>query len=57
MASDGPHRLMYLNKPMGGGQGVDCGNLIILGSGSGTIRRCDLVEVAVALLKEVCQFG
>ena len=40
-----------------GGQGVECGSLNMLGSGSGTIRRCGLVEVGVALLKEVCHCG
>ena len=28
----------------------------MLGLGSGTIRRCGLVEVGVALLEEVCRF-
>jgi hypothetical protein len=31
-----------------------CGGLNMLGPGSGTIRRCGLVEVGVALLEEVC---
>jgi hypothetical protein len=29
----------------------------MLGPGSGTIRRCGLVGVGVALLKEVCHCG
>jgi hypothetical protein len=31
--------------------------LYILGLGSGTIRRCCLVGVGVALLEEVCHCG
>ena len=38
----GPHRLMCLNACL---------------IGSGTIRRCDLVGVGVAMLEEVCHFG
>ena len=34
-----------------------CDGLCMFGSGSGTIRRCVLVEVGVALLKEVCHCG
>jgi hypothetical protein len=33
-----------------------CGGLYMLGPGSGTIRRCGLVEVGVALLEEVCHW-
>jgi hypothetical protein len=32
----------------------DCGGLNMLIPGSGTIRRCGLVGVGVALLEEVC---
>ena len=39
------------------GQGVECGGLNILGLGNGIIRRCGLVVVGVALLKEVCHCG
>jgi hypothetical protein len=31
-----------------------CGGLTMLGSGSGSIRKCGIVEVGVALLEEVC---
>jgi hypothetical protein len=31
-----------------------CGSLNMLGPGSGTTRRCDLVRVGMALLEEVC---
>ena len=31
-----------------------CGDLYMLGLGSGTIRECGFVEVGVALLKELC---
>ena len=34
-----------------------CDGLNILGPGSGTIRRCGLVRVSVALLEEVCHCG
>ena len=34
-----------------------CGGLNMLGPGSGTIRRCGLVGVGVALLEEVCHCG
>ena len=34
-----------------------CGGLNMLGPGSGTIRKCGLVGVGVALLEEVCHFG
>jgi hypothetical protein len=34
-----------------------CGDLDMLGQGSGPIRRCGLVEVGVALLKEVRHCG
>ena len=40
-----------------GGQGMEYGDLNMLGSGSGTIRRCGLVGVGVALLEEVCHSG
>jgi hypothetical protein len=36
---------------------VWCGGLNMLGPGSGTIRRCGLVEVGVALLEDVCHCG
>jgi hypothetical protein len=36
-----------------GGQGVNCGGLNMLGPGSVTFRKCDLVGVGVALLEEV----
>ena len=56
MARYGPHRLMCLNKPIGG-QGVKCGGLNMLYPGSDNIRRCGLVGVDVALLEEVCYCG
>ena len=34
-----------------------CGGLNVLGPGSGTIRRCGLVGVGVALLEEVDRCG
>ena len=34
-----------------------CSDLNMLGPGHGTIRRCGLVEVGVALLEEVCHCG
>ena len=34
-----------------------CGGLNVLGPGSDTIRRCDLVGVGMALLEEVCNCG
>jgi hypothetical protein len=34
-----------------------CGSLNMLGSGIGTIERCGLVGIGVALLKEVCHYG
>jgi hypothetical protein len=34
-----------------------CGGLNVLGPGRGTIWRCGLVGVGVALLEEVCHFG
>jgi hypothetical protein len=34
-----------------------CGGLNILGPGSGTIRRCHIDGVGVALLEEVCHCG
>jgi hypothetical protein len=34
-----------------------CGGLNVLGPGSGTIWRCGLVGVVVALLEEVCHCG
>ena len=39
------------------GQGVECGGLNMLGPGNGTVRRCGLVRVSVALLEEVCHCG
>jgi hypothetical protein len=33
------------------------GGLNMFGPGSGAIRRCDLVEVGVSLLQEVCHCG
>ena len=43
-----PHRLTCLNKPMGV-QGVECDGLNMLGSESGTIRKCGLVGVGISL--------
>ena len=40
-----------------GGQGLECGNLNMLGPGSGTIRRCDHVAAGMALLESVCHCG
>ena len=40
-----------------GDQGVECGGLNMLGQGSGTIRRCGLVGISVALLEELCNCG
>ena len=37
--------------------GRTCDGLNMLGPGSGTIRRCGLVGVGVALLEEVCHCG
>ena len=34
-----------------------CGDLNMLGPGSGTIRKCDLVGVGMTLLEEVCYCG
>jgi hypothetical protein len=34
-----------------------CGGLNMLGPGSGTVRRCGLIGVGVALLEEVCHCG
>jgi len=34
-----------------------CGGLKMLGPGTGTVRRCGLVGVGVALLEEVCHCG
>jgi hypothetical protein len=42
-----PHILISLNKPMGGGQVVECGGLNMLVPGSGTIWKCDLVGGSV----------
>ena len=42
---------------IGGRKEGRCGGLNMLGPGSGTIRRCGLVGVGVALLKEVCHCG
>jgi hypothetical protein len=36
---------------------TQCVGLNMLGPGSGTIRRCGLVRVGVALLEEVCHCG
>ena len=36
---------------------TNCGGLNMLGPGRGTIRRCGLVGVGVALLEEVCHCG
>jgi hypothetical protein len=33
------------------------GGLNMLGPGNGKIRRCGPIEVDVALLEEVCQYG
>jgi hypothetical protein len=37
-----------------GGQGVECAGLNMLGPGSGTIKRYDLVGVGMVVLEEVC---
>jgi hypothetical protein len=34
-----------------------CGSLNMFGTGSGTIRRCDLVGVGGIVLEEVCHCG
>ena len=47
----------YVSEQAYGGQGVECGGLNMLGLGSGTFRRCDLVGVGVALLEEVSHCG
>ena len=51
MARYGPHRLMHLNKPMGGlgDQGVECGVLNMLGPVSSTVKRYGLVGRIMAL--------
>ena len=36
-----------------GGQGMECSRLNMFGPRSGTIRRCGLARVGVALLEEV----
>jgi hypothetical protein len=51
-----PHRLMFLNKSMGG-QGVEHDGLYILGPGNGTIWRCGLVGIGVTWLEWVCHCG
>jgi hypothetical protein len=38
---------------IGGRKEGRCGGLNMLGPGSGTIRRCGLVRIGVALLEEV----
>jgi hypothetical protein len=53
MAMYGPHKLMCLNKPMGCRE-WDMVVWICLAHGVWPIRRCGLVGVGVALLKEVC---
>ena len=40
-----------------GGQRVECGGLNMIDPWSGTIRRCSLDGVGVALLEEVCHCG
>ena len=40
-----------------GESSLACDGLNMLGPGNGTIRRCDLVGVGVALLEEVCHCG
>jgi hypothetical protein len=44
-----PHRLMYLNKPMGARE-WECSCLNILGSGSSIVRRHGLVGRSVSLV-------
>ena len=39
------------------GQGVECGDLNMLGPGSGTIRKCDLVEIGVACWRKCVSVG
>ena len=39
----------YVWTSLGGGQGVECDGLYMLGPGSGTIRRCGPVGVGVSL--------
>jgi hypothetical protein len=34
-----------------------CGGLNMVGPGSGTIWKCDLVRIGMALLEEVCHCG
>jgi hypothetical protein len=46
-------RRMEIEESMG----ASCGGLNVLGPGSGTVRRCGLVGVGVALLEEVCHCG
>jgi hypothetical protein len=48
----GPIESCILTSLWGLGSGM--GGMNMLGPGSGTIRRCGLVGVGVALLKEVC---
>ena len=36
---------------------VGCSGLNMLGTGSGTIRRCVLIGIGVSLLEEVCHYG
>jgi hypothetical protein len=55
MARYSPYRLMF--EQAYGGQGVEGGDLNILGPGSGTIKRCDIVGIGVALLEELCHCG
>jgi hypothetical protein len=45
----GPHRLIF--EEAYGDQELECGGLYMLVPGSGTIRRCGLVGVGMALLK------
>ena len=48
----GPHSLVCLNKPFGGGgHKVECDGLYMLDPGSGTIGRCSLVGVSLTLLE------
>ena len=49
-----PVRIIAYNPPLTHGH---CGGSYMLSPGSGTIRRCDLVGVGVALLKEDVTVG
>ena len=44
-------------EQVNGGHRMEFGSLIILGQGRGTIRRCCLIGVGVAMLEEMCHCG